>query len=108
MIVCRDNKWFGNVSPEKFTCNPRCDGDTLAEPENGHWECTDKYFEHSRETVKDYNCVLKCKDGYEPKQDTQATCDIASVSQKGPGSKWTVLSQSGSSWVKVDGPEEFN
>jgi len=80
MIVCRDNKWFGNVSPEKFTCNPKCDGDTLAKPDHGSWECTDKYIESSRETIKDYHCTFKCAPGYEPKQPTEATCDISSVS----------------------------
>ena len=80
MIVCRDNKWFGNVSPEKFTCNPTCDGDTLGRDENGDWVCTDKYDEESRQTIKDYHCEFTCKDGYVPKHKAEATCDIDSVS----------------------------
>ena len=80
MIVCRNNRWFGNVAPEKFTCNPRCDGKSLATPDHGDWQCTDKYIEESRQTIKDYHCKFVCAPGYQPKQETEATCDIASVS----------------------------
>ena len=80
MIVCRNNQWFGNVEPEKFTCNPTCSKKSLASPLHGKWECTDKYVESTRETIKDFHCNFTCEDGYEPKQPTEATCDVSTVS----------------------------
>ena len=80
MIVCRDNKWFGNVDSKKFTCNPTCSKDSLAKDEHGEWECTDKYDEDTRTTIKDYHCNFTCKDGYEPKQPTEAICNVQKVS----------------------------
>ena len=74
MIVCKDEKWWGNVPSDKFTCNPKCGG-KLYDVANGSWECKDRYDSYTKETIQDADCVLKCDKGYEPqKNPTEATC----------------------------------